>query len=139
MRQAGLRIFGALFLSILALAGVERRVPGPPSDINACAVGEAPPHRSAGSLVSNEEPSRQAFRNATASLRLAVRGTGSLLRLPLRTGDTQPPAFTHDLFAVPLSRATGERHVVPVFARFLAAARDGTLSSRSTGLPPPLA
>ena len=55
----------------------------------------------------------------------AAAGDEAHRRLPART-----PA------ARPRTRATGGG-VRPAFARHLTAARDGTISSRSTGLPPP--
>lgn len=132
MSAPGLRLLFALVLSVLAAGGCAERVSSAPS---------ARATISAESGDSRVSRGRDPFvRPSGAWLQATARGTSSPGRTALREGGGSPPAprACPRTAASPAGDGVLPRVVRPVFARRLAAARDGTLSSRGTGLPPPL-
>lgn len=140
LTHAGIRFLCAAFLGLLALAGVRERAWEPGSGPAARATAEAGTARPPASLSPTRHPRRQVFGDVRAALHGTARGTGSLLhRLPAPDTGPDRPGFSPGFPAPPRPISPVGQAAAPGIARFLTAARDGTLSFRSTGIPPPAA
>lgn len=128
-----LRAAAALFATAVALAaGVAHDVPVPEPGTAFAALelaGAAAP--------CTEGPEFAGYQPADTSPESAARPAEPLPGLGLKSATEALVVREHWAVARCVPPALSRRVRPPPFARHIAAARDGTLSSRSTGLPPP--
>ncbi len=142
LRSVRVRLGWHFLVFALAAAGAVHleRGAGPLAPVHPSATVHAPVERASGTISRVAPDYARAFLAADAgSLRAALRRGDP----PSRTGFREPgPAGLLPLAARPLQASAASRPLLPTLPgrpapRVLAAARDGTLSSASNGVPPP--
>jgi hypothetical protein len=94
-------------------------------------------HRAAQPLLGERAPTLTFLRGGALVLTAAPRHTGAPPRLGAGTDPSHRSSFAAHLTHRRSAGTRTRRILTLALARHLAAARDGTLSSRSTGVPPP--